>query len=847
MNAYLSTELMPWLLGSVAVWWALFGLAGLALIYLAANRWAWTGAGLLMLGLFAYFAQVSVQLKLATAVALLMPLAVFILGPIRRRLFSEPLFRLFRDSVPLLSDAQWQGINAGEGWWEQELFSGRPRWRRLLQHKACRLSDEERAFLDGSVETLCERLDEPRWNHTGEIPPQIWDALGAKGFFALVVPSEHGGRGFSTAAINMVIAKLASRSVNVALCVAMANGVAPARLLVSHGSESQRKRYLSRLLSHDLVPAFALTTQHAGSDATAQIDVGTVQRGADGALMVNLSVAKRYVLMAPTASLVLVAFVLDDPQGLLGMPGNVAQPDENLDDAIADDITDAIVDDRGEGSDEPEPGDGLTLALIETSGQAITRQHHHIRALPIGTLSGADIQVPLENLLGGTQYIGRGWQVLCESFADARALGVPAVSAASCKLAVRLSGAYARVRYQFGTYLGQFGAVQGVLAQLAGNTFAVDAARVVTLGAIDAGHRPALASMLSRQLAVSRARQSLPLAGDVMGAAALCAGPHNLLHEYRDVPALLANWEGSPLMDASIGVYGQCLVRLHPVLREELQAIGDADLRQGAARFDRAITRHMALMLRHGLRTVLLGLTGGHLVPAPMPAQRGLRQYYRQVSRMSAAFALSGDLLVLGTRGNLRLWQQTCTRMTDIAVELYAASSALKYYIDQGWHDTDRPIAQWVLQDSLHRIGVSFERLCENLPVPFAGRVLRRMIFPWGRAFAAPSDALSQRVAQSVLVPSSARDRLTAGMYLQSEPQADDPLGRLERALRLVMQAKPTMRKLRDGARVQLVRGDTVLAQLQSAVAAGVVSDDEAQVLSAAERARDHALKVECF
>lgn len=796
----------PWL------WWPALILAAALLAWFAAGAWWWLLAGVPLVTAFTVLADVSPAAKVLTWILLLGGLSALGLPPLRRRLISLRAYRRLRLNLPLLTETEREALEAGDTGWEAELFRGRPVWRRLRKIPHSRLSEAEHAFLEGPVETFCAMVRDHRLNvQDRDLPGEAWAYLREQRFFGLVVPEEFGGCGFSPAAHAAVVTKIASRSVSAALTVAIPNAFGPATLILQHGTEEQKRDWLPRLARGEELPCLALTGPEAGSDVAAIPDHGVVCRadhdGQPGVLGIRLSFDKRYVSLAPVATVIAVAFKLRDPDGLLGEEGAT----------------------------------GITVALVpaDAPGVEIGARHDPMHmGFHNGPVRGRDVFVPMESVIGGVSGTGRGWRMLLECRADNRAISLPALASATAKMACRTAGAYARVRYQFHNPIANFEGVQEALATIAGNCFAMKATRQLLLAELDQGRRPIVASALVKYSLTERCRTVVDRAMDIHAGAGVMLGPSNLIGEIHKFPALGVAEGGANILTRSLATFGQGVVRCHPCLRAEAEACARPGPR-GLKDFDRALGLHLRLAVRHGLRAWVLGLT--RALPAGAPARSGgMRRHYRRVGRVSAAFALTTDVLLVTYGGSLGRRQRMSGRMADVLSQMYIASAALRLYEECRGDDQVRDLAEWVVGDALHRAWQALDGVCRNLPGRWRGRLLGRLLFPWGRPWPPPPDRLERRLAELISVPSSGRDRLTSGIFL---PQAaDEPLTVLEAAMGKVSMTAALEAKLRQGAEMQLLGEGPFERRLDAAVSAKLLSPAEADELRSAERARRAAL-----
>jgi acyl-CoA dehydrogenase len=716
----------------------------------------------------------------AASLALLLAsgLAAAVLGipALRRLLLMRPLLARFRRVIPPMSATERDALEAGGVWWDGELFSGRPRWYRLLDLPEARLSREEEAFLAGPCEALCRRLDD--WRITRydlDLPPEIWTFIRREHFFGLVIPREYGGLGFSPLAHSEVVMRLASRSITAAVTVMVPNSLGPAELLLRYGTPEQRRTHLPRLASGEDIPCFALTGPNAGSDAASMPDVGVVCRGRyEGreTLGLRLDFEKRYITLAPVATLIGLAFRLEDPEGLLG--------------------------------GKPTPG-AITLALIPAGTPGIEQGERHLpMGIPFqnGPLRGHGVFIPLDWVIGGRDGIGKGWRMLMECLAEGRGISLPALSVGAAKLAVRHTGAYARVRRQFGRPIGDFEGVVEPLARIAGRAYQMDAARRVFLAGLHAGARPAVLSASLKYQLTERYRQVINDALDIQGGSGVCLGPRNPLGAaYQAIPIAITV-EGANLLTRNLIVFGQGAMRCHPRMREELAAAGMANEAEALRRFDRAALGHARYLATNLARTLWLGLTRGGGARAPRGGEPA--QWYRRIDWMASAFALNADLALMTLGGSLKRRERISARFGDVLGLLFLASATLKHFEDRGRPAGDLPLLRWSLEDSLRDVRTAFEGLWRNLPSRPLAVFLRSLTFPTGLSFPGPNDALDLEVARLAQTPGAVRDRLIAGVYRSRDPEV--PEGLLELALEAAVRAEtdPTTldraEQLRDAA-----------------------------------------------
>ncbi|MCB1858938.1 MAG: acyl-CoA dehydrogenase [Gammaproteobacteria bacterium] len=734
----------------------------------------------------------------------------------RKRVLTKPLLTQFRRVLPAMSDTEAEALNAGTVWWEGELFKGRPQWSKLLKVTSPRLSAEEQEFLDGPVETLCIMLND--WHITYEakdLPETVWQFIRGHGFFGLIIPKRYGGLEFSAHAHSCVVMKLASRSLVAAVTVMVPNSLGPAKLLLHYGSDHQKNYYLPRLARGDEIPCFALTGPQAGSDAGAVPDRGIVcyQRfQGEETLGVLLNWEKRYITLGPVATVIGLAFRLEDPEGLLG---EAIKP-------------------------------GITLALIPRGTQGISIGKRHITLdVPFqnGPISGKDVFIPLEWILGEQQGIGNGWRMIVECLAEGRGISLPALAVGAAKLVSRYTGAYARIRRQFHKPVGRFEGVEEALARIAGLTYQMDAARLLTLAALDTGENPSVISAIVKYHLTERYRQLINDAMDIQGGSGICLGPLNLIgRAYQAVPISITV-EGANILTRSMIIFGQGAIRCHPYILDELHAASEKNEETALNAFDRVLFRHGAYILGNMAQSLLLGLSRGRLSRSPV---RGLtKTYFRHLNWMSSSFALCADITMITLGGSLKRKERLSARLGDVLSELYIMSAVLKKFRDDGEQPEDLPLLRWACDDSLYRIQEALRSLFRNLPFGPLGWLMRLLVFPSGFPYHQPCDAVGHDAAAVLLSNSSARERLTRGVFLSHGE--GERSGQLERALNLVDAAEQIEAVLQEALKSGLITGKSLETRLDQAVAGRLITPAEREVLESMECLRREVITVDSF
>ena len=735
-------------------------------------------------------------------------LALLNIVPLRKALVSRPFMKIYRRMLPAMSSTEREALEAGTVWWDGELFTGKPDWPKLLGAKAPQLTAEEQAFLDGPCEELCRMIDDFDITHRrGDMPPEVWDFLKRNGFFAMIIQKKYGGLEFSAYAHSCVLAKLSSRSATVSSTVAVPNSLGPGELLQHYGTEEQKNHYLPRLARGEDIPCFALTGPRAGSDAASLPDTGVVCRGLwEGREIVGLRLnfSKRYITLAPVATVIGLAFRLFDPEKLLGDTVDV----------------------------------GITCALIPrgTRGVSIGRRHFPLNVpFQNGPIQGKDVFVPLDFIIGGPKMVGQGWRMLVEQLSVGRCISLPSSGTGGGKAAVFSTGAYARIRRQFNMPVGKFEGIESVIARMVGYTYTMDAARSVTAGAIDGGEKPSVPSAMLKYHVTEMSRQVANDAMDVHGGKGICLGPRNYLGRGYQVVPVAITVEGANILTRSLIIFGQGAVRCHPFVLKEMEAARNADRKQGLADFDSALLGHIGFTLSNAVRSFIMALTNARFtkVPAEGPAAR----YYQHIVRFSASFAFAVDVAMLSLGGYLKKKENLSARLGDVLSYMYLASMVLKHYENQGRRAEDLPIVEWACRDLLYKAQEQLHAFLRNFPNRLLGGAMRFFIFPRGLQYSAPGDRLSHTLAELVTAPTEVRDRLCYPVFRRVE--ANNPLGLLQEALEMAGRAEELDRRIRvEGLKTGRIQALDLPGQIDEAERIGLLAAEDAAWL------RDYDRKV---
>ncbi len=738
------------------------------------------------------------------------------LHTLRQRYIVKPALKILQKQMPTISPTERAAIEAGDTWWEKELFCGRPDWNKLFSIPCPTLSQEEQSFLNNQVEQLCSMIND--WDivfKQHDLPKDIWAFLKKEKFFGMVIPKEYGGLGFSALAHSTVVTKIATRSISAAVTTMVPNSLGPGELILKYGTEDQKNYYLPRLANGADIPCFALTGTDAGSDAGAITDTGILCRGqyeGKEVLGIRLSWDKRYITLAPIATVLGLAIHLYDPDQLLGDRKDV----------------------------------GITLCLIPTShpGVEIGSRHYPMNlAFMNGPTRGKDVFIPLDWIIGGIKMAGQGWRMLMECLSIGRSISLPALSTGTGKITYRLSGSYSRIRKQFNLPISSFEGIEEALGYIAGYTYMLEACRIMTAGAIDQNINPSIVSAIAKYHMTEMSRKVVSYGLDIHAGHMIQAGPRNfLINIYNAVPISITV-EGANILTRNLIIFGQGAIRCHPYLLQEVELISAKNPK--IEELDHTLMAHIGFFASNLLRSFAYGLTGGQFIFTTIKNKR-IKKYQRQLTRMSAALALLADSSLILLGGSLKRRESVSARLGDIMSQLYLASSVLKYYHDHNKPNSDVDYVCWALQECLYRIQMAANQLLDNFPHRFIGKLLGWIIFPAGVAYQQPKDKLRKSIVADMLTASELRDRLTQYSYLGNQP--DDLSNRLDKALAEITTIEPIQKKLNKALHDGTVpRWYEFSERIEAAQLADIISADEANMLSEFELLRNEIIKVNEF
>ncbi|MBV1889215.1 MAG: acyl-CoA dehydrogenase [Proteobacteria bacterium] len=738
-------------------------------------------------------------------------LAVFGIRPLRTKLISGSVLKMLLPIFPSMSETERVALAAGTVWWDSDLFCGNPDWGKLRDFKGPGLTARESSFLNTEVDEICRMVDNDQIDETGDLPDEAWAYLKEKGFFGIIIPREYGGLGFSPEANSAIVTKVSSRSVTLAVTVMVPNSLGPAELLLHYGTKEQKDYYLPRLASGAEVPAFALTEPGAGSDAGAMTSTGVVCKGqwkGKEVVGIKLTWNKRYITLAPVASLLGLAIKLADPDQLIGL--------------------------------EKERGITCVLVPVDLEGVETGERHDPLGVKFVnGPTRGTDVFVPIDSIIGGAPMAGQGWRMLMDCLSAGRAISLPGLACGGAQVTTRALSAYALLREQFNMPIGRFEGIEEPLGRIGGMTWLMNATRTMTAAAVASGEKPSVVSAIVKCYLTEAMRDVVNDGMDIQGGAAICRGPRNVMARlYQGVPIGITV-EGANILTRTLIVFGQGALRCHPYAFQEMETARTRDV----AGFDRVFWKHTGFVFTTGVRAIVRALAGGRIGSAPVEGPEA--HYYRRLSRLSSAFALCSEAAMVTLGGNLKRKERLTGRLADSLAWMYIGSACLKRFHDEGRIESDRPFLDWSLQHCLWQVQEALIGLVDNMPNRMVGRTLRLALFPFGRSHEMPSDKTASKIARAIMEDDALRDRLTADIY---HPVAtEEGLGRLDDGRTQLRAVGSVRRKLKKAVRDRILPRGREVKLLSEAVEHGILTTDESKRLEDFLHLQQDLIQVDSF
>ncbi|MCU4639525.1 acyl-CoA dehydrogenase [Acinetobacter courvalinii] len=740
--------------------------------------------------------------SLLLGVPIIIASIILLITPLRDALISRPAFKVLSNAMPSMSTTEREALDAGTSWWEKELFMGAPDWEKFDQYPYPVLSAEEQAFLDNEVQQLCSMLDEWQIHHQDkDLPPEVWQFIKDNGFLGLIIPKSFGGKQFTPFAQSRIMSKIASRSLTAAVSCMVPNSLGPGELLLHYGTEEQKQRYLPGLANGTEVPCFGLTSPEAGSDAGAIPDTGVVCHGqyqGQQVLGLKMNFSKRWITLAPIATVIGLAFKLYDPEGLLG--------------------------------DKTKVEYGITCALIPADHEGIQIGPRHNPGAPFmnGTVEGRDVFIPLDWIIGGQQNAGKGWRMLMECLGVGRGISLPALATAAGEMSYLLVGAFASVRQQFKISVGHFEGVQEATSDIASDAYMLESFRYLVTCGLNQGGTPAVMTAMAKYYATETMRKVVNHGMDVVGGRAIQLGPRNFLAlTYQSIPVAITV-EGANILTRSLMIFGQGSMRCHPYLFEELQLLQAEDKAAAFKEFSPLLFKHLAYTFNRAAKALAFSITGGS-DEGSKNADNFSKAYYSKINRFSADFALTADMALGILAGDLKRKEMLSGRLADIHAHLFIATAILKYYEQGQRTEAEQKHAELALNKALYQVQEAFFGFYDNFPMPLAVAMVKLICFPFGRPIAAPSDQLKQEVAQLMMQEHAFREQLKQHVYYNTD--ANDVMGRMESTFQSLLQLQPLWNKFKKAESKDQFSGLTFEAHIANAIETGFITTAEAESL----------------
>lgn len=727
---------------------------------------------------------------------------IILVEPLRFNLITKPAYKTLANSMPSISTTEQEALEAGTSWWEKELFMGAPDWSQFEKYPYPTLSEEEQSFIDNEVELLCSMLNE--WeihHHLKDLPPEVWQFIKDKGFLGLIIPKSFGGKEFSSFAQSRIMSKIASRSLTTAVSCMVPNSLGPGELLMHYGTDAQKQQYLPGLAKGEEIPCFGLTSPEAGSDAGAIPDSGVVCYGEyEGAQVLGLRMnfSKRWITLAPIATVVGLAFKLYDPEGLLG--------------------------------DKNKTEYGITCALIPASHAGVKIGARHFPGSPFmnGTVEGEDVFIPIDWIIGGQENAGKGWRMLMECLGVGRGISLPALATAAGEMSYLTVGAFAKIRQQFNISVGKFEGVQEATSEIASDAYMLEAFRYLVTCGLNQGGTPAVMTAMAKYYATETMRKVVNHGMDIAGGRAIQLGPRNFLAlTYQAIPIAITV-EGANILTRSLMIFGQGSMRCHPYLFEELQLLQSEDKSTSVKKFDDLLFKHLAYTFNRGAKSFAYGWTGGSS-DAPQSVDQFTASYYKTINRFSANFALVADMALGLLAGDLKRKEMLSGRLADIHAHLFISTAILKFYGAGQKTEAEQLHAKLALQKAFLNIQEAFWGLFENFPAKLPAAFVKWICFPFGRVISKPDDELKKQVAELMMQEHPFREQLKHHVFYSTK--ADDVTGRLEHTFQILRTLEPLWDKFKKAESKGKFKGLTFEENIEHATKEGFISESEAQQL----------------
>ncbi len=780
------------------------GFFAIALVSLANSYKAlhWEIGSAIYLGLTSLVFGMSTAGTIICLATLISAIGFFHIPPIKQ-FISKLLYKKMKGVIPKLSSTEEEALNAGDTWIEKSFFMGEPDWDKLYSVPAHSLTSEEQSFIDNEVTNLCSMCNEWQINQDKDLSPEIWQYLKDNKFFGLVISKEYGGLGFSAKAHSDIVMKISSQSCVAAVTVMVPNSLGPGELISHYGTQEQKDKYLPALANGKELPCFALTESTAGSDATSIYASAIVQkRTVNGVEKIGMSLtfSKRWITLAPVASLIGLAVNVEDPNNLM-TTGR----------------------------------EGITCLLIPRDIKGLEIGNRHIPSNQYfmnGTIRGTDLFVSMDSIIGGEAKAGAGWKMLVECLSIGRSISLPALGTAVAGLSYLASSAYGKVRRQFNTEIGKFEGIEEKLAEIAGLSYLTSATRQLTVAAVDENLKPSVASAITKYFNTENGRTSIINAMDILGGKAVVNGPTNpLLPAYQSMPVSITV-EGANIMTRNLLLFGQGAMACHPFLKDEFYALSQSDEKS----FTSLLWQHATYFLKNMSKTILATYSSGYFIRSP---KTFMKREHQKLTRLSYAFAWIGDLCLMVLGGELKRKERISARLGDALSYLYMAGAVLKT-AQTNDNEAEQLHAKWALDHCFYNIQKALIDLSSNFPNKAVAFIIRLFAIPFGQTMKAPSDKLEHKLAQSTMKNQSYREKLRHHAYLSGADKS--PLDGLEQAFQLILDNESLYKRIKGIGKVSIHNLEEFLTQK---VKDDEINEEQKNSLLKSEQARWDAIQVD--
>ncbi|MGD9624238.1 MAG: acyl-CoA dehydrogenase [Arcobacter sp.] len=727
---------------------------------------------------------------------------VFLSPSVRIKLISSKLVNFINKNglLPKISQTEQAALQAGTNWVEADFFKAEVNFKAINAQKVTTLTQEEQNFLDNEVNELCNMTTDWEIFQNRDLSPQVWQFIKEKKFFGMIIPKEYEGLGFSATAHSKVIEKLVSRSQVLAITIMVPNSLGPAELILKHGTINQKEKYLKDLANGKLVPCFGLTEPNAGSDATSITSNGVIFKDENGEIKIRLNFEKRYITLGNVATLIGLAFVLKDPEHLLGEKEDLG-------------ITFAVFDSKLEGINNSKRHDPLGIPFVNSP------------------LYGKDVIINMENIIGETSGIGKGWQMLVESLSIGRGISLPSVSLGGSKLALNVVASYSQLREQFGLSINHFEGVEEKIAKIAAFTYMLNASRNYTLDAIDDGVKPGVINSIMKYHATEKFRTVINDSMDVLGGSAIIRGENNLLaHAYFALPISITV-EGANILTRNLMQFGQGLIKSHPYIYKQIEALNNNNVKA----FDKVFFSHVGLVYSAFCKSLIYYVTRGNI-----SCQKGNFQRYKQkLSWVSAEFTLLTNI-ALGILGpSLKKRENISARFGDILSNCYLITATLREF-EVNPNEEDELLVDYICNYCFNEIQIAREEIITNigyldylLPIvkinPFSIKA---------------KDKLNAKIVKN-LSNQDYLQKLTSSLFISKDE--NDRLAKLQLAVKLNKECENSFKILKDAIKNETIKKDSPENMTKELLEKNLLSKEEIEKMLEAHALKQEIISVDSF